>query len=520
MKRIFTFAALAVVFGLGAYIRFVDIGKHSFWNDELFHVFAARSLIQDDTLEVPFFGGDYERSLPTTYLTAAAFSLFGMSEAAGRAPFAVVNLLFIVAAAMLVRRLFGSIPALLFGFVMLFSPFMVETARETRMYGLFQPLYFFGSILLFLGFEPGPRRFEMPHRGVPGPTRLVSAAPLLAGTAFLLASLSVHKLTVNIGLVFGAYVVIMAVTEAVRGKRAVFRSKYLAITVVGVVAVAVLAAVRPSIFPEFLAMATDVPAWAGYRRADFHFYRHFLSAEYPALFFIYPVAAYFAVRRYGRLGLFIVLNFALLFILHSVFFGRKEERYIFYIFPFFLLPPVLFFAEIANRCRPTVRAFFLKRRPVARLGLVLLALPAINVVAFPWLGNSKNVARRSRQVDWRSAPTALNDLADRPVYTTNPKSFLYYIGRYPTLWINSEPDSSRSYENGMIDSQDEIERFVRDVENAAIVTERGMFHRSFYFRPSLRALIQAEMVPVPHGGDDRLMIFVRASEMNVDGEVP
>ena len=76
-------------------LRFVNLGTHSFWIDELYHVSSAESNIENGSLHVPF-KGEYTRAKPITYLTVASFKLLGSSEFAARLPFVAMNLVFIL----------------------------------------------------------------------------------------------------------------------------------------------------------------------------------------------------------------------------------------------------------------------------------------------------------------------------------------------------------------------------------------------------------------------------------------
>ena len=138
---------------IGSVIRIQDLGKHGFWTDELLHVIGAKSLLETGSPLVPG-KGEYTRAFPITCITALTIKLFGEKEATVRLPFVFFNILLIVIGFFLIHHLFNTNIALIFSFVMAFSPLEMVMSRECRMYSLFQLTYFIGSMIFFLGFEP------------------------------------------------------------------------------------------------------------------------------------------------------------------------------------------------------------------------------------------------------------------------------------------------------------------------------------------------------------------------------
>ena len=99
-----------------------------------FHVFAASSYLRDGTLTVPWEAHPYTRALPITMLTALSFRLFGESEASARLLFALANVVFIVVAYRIIRRLFSRTVALVFVIESSLSILSIQMSRECRMY--------------------------------------------------------------------------------------------------------------------------------------------------------------------------------------------------------------------------------------------------------------------------------------------------------------------------------------------------------------------------------------------------
>lgn len=137
------------IFLILALIRFLH--PLNFWVDEMFHVFAAKSLLETGMSTLPS-GYPYDRSLPTTLLIAASFEFFGISEFSARLPFLVVGVFSMLATYYLVKNIFGQDKAILTVFLLSLSPWQVYWTLNARMYVLLQFLYVLFLIAVY-GFS-------------------------------------------------------------------------------------------------------------------------------------------------------------------------------------------------------------------------------------------------------------------------------------------------------------------------------------------------------------------------------
>lgn len=148
-KKDFFFLIPISIFLILALIRFLH--PLNFWVDEMFHVFAAKNLLETGLPTLPS-GYLYDRSLPATLLIAASFKFFGVSEFSARLPFLAVGVFSMLATYFLVKNIFGQDTAILSVFLLSLSPWQVYWALNARMYVLLQFLYILFLIAVY-GFS-------------------------------------------------------------------------------------------------------------------------------------------------------------------------------------------------------------------------------------------------------------------------------------------------------------------------------------------------------------------------------
>ncbi|MCG3204772.1 MAG: hypothetical protein KCHDKBKB_01489 [Elusimicrobia bacterium] len=482
----------------GAWLRFVDLGKFSFWTDELFHVFAAQSHNNQADYVVPF-KGPYHRARIVTDLTALSFRLFGQSEMSARLPFAVLNLSFIALAGLLVSRLFSPFIGLIFGFLLTFMPLSIELARECRMYTSFQSTYFFGAFAFLYALES----WQWKKRILWG----------LAAAGFLALAFHFQLLAANFALVAIVYSFICgAFLPPDKSHGSFHRWRYLIFWGGGVLAFGLVYALNPQLVRELFTTATSVPATHTYINpvGDWQFYRHYFMDQYPAFFFLSPLGAFFVVRNYGRKGILVAVNFLLLFFLHSVVFQRKADRYVFYLMPFFLLCVAVGLDTLGRNFWSGFKMQLSSIQPSwARLGAVVLLLPVLWWIFHPWLMNAYKTTRESKYPDWKIVPAEVwESIKGSVILAANPKEFFYYSGIMPNYYFDKEdPTPGYVMEPGWVLSESEFLRVFHSENNFVVVTARFTTTNKSYFTDSMNLLIQEEMVAVPLSSEPEILIF-------------
>lgn len=207
------------IFGLiiaGIYLQTEGIGKDSFFIDELYHVYAAKSLNENRTLSLPS-GNTYERASIYTALVSISFNIFGVSEFSARLPGVVSGLLYLCFYYFIVSNLFNRKIAILSTLMLVFSYMQIYYTKNCRMYSLLQlsyagMVYCFYKIISHWMPETGNLKFRS--------SNIFSLNDLSLIIIFILAAWISYKLQI-ISLLFlpsALIFIALVVTENIRKK--------------------------------------------------------------------------------------------------------------------------------------------------------------------------------------------------------------------------------------------------------------------------------------------------------------
>jgi len=151
MKR---YAGLALIVAVAAGLRFVLLGRNSLWFDEAFVAYA----VQKSWRDLLVFLAERDNHPPLYYaLVKGWVSIAGTSEVALRAPSAVFGTISVPLSYAIMRRLSGTVPALIAALLVAVSPFEVMAGQDARMYTLLQLLTLAATLLLILPDRPWRR---------------------------------------------------------------------------------------------------------------------------------------------------------------------------------------------------------------------------------------------------------------------------------------------------------------------------------------------------------------------------
>ena len=431
-KHYITILIISII-SCGLFLRFYNLGKFSYWTDEFHHAIAAKSMISEGKPLVPVqpINGEYKRALLYTQLVKISFQIFGINEFAARLPSLVSNLLFIAIAFFCVRSIFGLPTALIFIFVMLFSPHEIKFARECRMYSIFQLLYFLLSFLFLYGFERSNgggvvfSTFEKKHE--------LSFIILLTCLPIGLLSLHLHPITYNFGFVILFFSICMVFVSIWLNSNITL--KYWFVLFAFLIICILVFFIKPEMYRSFWYVTRQIPAWSNSTGKDYFFYRYLLSDQYPFFFFLYGIGAFMIIKDHRAKGLFIVISFVIPLLLHSFFYVRKLDRYIFYVIPFFFIPPAFAASILLQPLVPVFKKYFLKNR-FLNIVFIFCLLFGFNVICYPFLGNSKNLIKSTNFPDYKLLSTEMiEELRNNTLFTTRPFPVYFYINRFPNVFI-------------------------------------------------------------------------------------
>lgn len=496
----------------GAFLRLYNIGKFGFWTDELFHVFAAKSYLTDGSFHVPWVNYEYTRALPVTLITALSFRLFGESEASARVFFALTNVLFIVVGYRILKALLSQNIALIFAIATSFSVFSIQMSQECRMYTLFQLFYFLMSIAFFQGFEYNSS--EIFH---PGPEVLrnfqkrsgISFTFLIASLGLALLAASVQKLTYNFVFVVLAYCITMFIYQGLHlGFRQALFSKYAAVPILLAAVVLVLWLVEKDTVGSMARIAIEIPPWNRSAQSQLSFYHRVLIDSHPVLLAIYPFGAFLTILRYGRKGLFFVLSFIVLFLMHCFVFGRGSERYIFYILPFFISVGAAGVDFLVSSTMDIASNYASSLPKWQKKFFIAAAFASLSLVGYHWIGQTIDDAAVAKFPSWKGLdPALIREVRQGTSLTTNRWGFNYYFKKDPDFVVEV---AYNDHDNRVISDLDEFKKVAARYPNLYLVTDKLDIYNDAFVNLEIRDYVLREMERIDgHKDDSRAMVFKR-----------
>lgn len=411
---------LVVVVLLAAAVRALYL-DHPHTYDELYHLFAAKSLVERGTLAIAD-GEPYARARGYTYLVAEAFRLAGV----GLTQMRMVSL---VAGTVTVGLLFAWLrgatnrsAAWIAAVLLALDPESVAYSTAGRFYVVQTLLFLIAVVAVWWATLPGraaPRRAAA----------LVGALLALGGAIHLQVASVVGALLLLAWAVF-ALVLPERRSASASGRRA--GAIFAVVVIVGVLVIAWVTGLAT----WAARMTAYVPAWAAAERHEPRFYYWQLVADYPTLVALLPILALLAIGRWPREGTLAAFVFGGVVGYHSLA-AFKGTRFVLYVHPLLfalcamglavLLPFVLQrLRELAGRLVPTAAS----AHPLA--GPVLLAAAiAFAIAASPGVARTRRFVTRPISDPWRDASANLRRLASENdvVLAASRLPVLYYAGR-------------------------------------------------------------------------------------------
>jgi hypothetical protein len=426
---------LAIVLGLGSYVRLTDLDRGNFRDDELFQYFVAESLERGEGPRLPS-GRSYRRGIDVTYMVRLSVRQLGPSHFAIRLPSALLGALTLFIFAGALWAMGGPWVAVWGTAILAIYP---EAAAQSRQLRLYSYQMVFGLLAFYTGWRAVSTagRREEPDRSALGRQWMWAAATI----ALLLMATRVQIVSLSILAGWGVCVLAAAVADSVaRGRGAWRRSAPLQLAALGLMMLALALIARPGLLTELVARSQHAPRWAVFgERLDPLTYYAYLRYNFPVLLSFLPLIFLGAVLRRPRLGVYLLIWFAVPMALHSFALHWKEHRFV------LLAMPALFAAaaicaawgsgalvrgvqDIGARWGVPARV----RRPTAyaTMAVVVLAL----TVTTPAFMETRALARgdRSASMRWESAAAILRerpDLADVPIGVSYTLHALYYWPR-------------------------------------------------------------------------------------------
>jgi hypothetical protein len=520
-----------VVFTVALGVRLVQL-DHVPHKDELNHVLAARSLLENGTLEFVPGGAPYTRAWGFTYLVAGLFRMFGESLAVGRLPAVLAGAGLVLLLFLWVRSEAGRSGAWFAALLLTFVPVSLQLSQWVRFYTPHALLFFAGCLLVYrLLSRPLPDR----RRGI----GLAAAAVLCFGVAWHL-----HRLTV-IG-VAGLGLWMACVAPPLIAWRFPRRRERAIIAAATAGAVLLTAAwfVFSGYAQMLLGLAGHAPVWAQARVGDVRFYHQIHLDLYGPLWTLFPLAALLALAARPKAALLAVCVFGVAFTTHSLV-AWKQERYLFYALPFLFalwgmaLGSVL--PWLKARLRGLLRAGPTRALPagardlavmvllVGAAGFAALGTPAVSyghkMLTVPDAEWAMHWGTYRGEPDWRAAARLLGPrVADAEVVVgSHDVAAFHGLGRLDYLLRRSEDDEADSGEIGVrgkirvpvVSSPGALTTVIDCQRSGIVLIERGHWRNPWVVTPAMVEVLEAHATPIPLPEGWRLVAYHWESSASV-----
>jgi uncharacterized membrane protein len=326
-------------------LRIWGVGRFSFWFDEYLHLIPAKEFIEGKGLHHI----DGNNGIFTTYVEVVFLFLFGQSELAGRLPMVLFSSLTVPVLYLFTRRLFNQRVAFMTIFIFSISLYSIFWGRVVRNYATFLPFYllFCDQVLRFL--EPSLSKIG----GGQSTEVHFSKKWLLAILGLFLLSIINHPFTIFIVFVLAFYGTAMWVIHVIKEEgRKRFLNKY-TIFILGFGVIGFILTPQGNVFfskllggilPQNM-MQLIVPdivrlkqLWAEEPFKALGFYWDIIQSD---TFYTYVLAALgllIGLRKFTKSGVFVGGHFIfLLFMMSFVFREVTLTRYLYFIYPFYLM---------------------------------------------------------------------------------------------------------------------------------------------------------------------------------------
>ena len=505
------------LFSGALYLRIYSLDKFGFWSDELYHVISAKSIIDNGHPSFPS-GFEYKRALAFTYLVSLSFRLFGINEFAARIPSVLFNILFLVAGFIIVKRWFNVRTAIMFFVVMGFSPYIILLSRQSRMYTAFQLFYFIGVYLFWIGFENINKFINRKYYLNLEKKYDINIFYLALSALTLLLSFHFHQFTIIFIPIFLIYItVLFALDPNLNTIQKKFSSKYGIILMGSVFGLLIFLFIKPDLFSIFFKKATGLPAWKAGTPIDHKLFLWVLRVESPMFFFLYPLSAIYIINKDFKKGIYIVSNFVVPLILHSFIFAYKEERFMIYFFPFYIISVVILIEDVIRFAILNIKNMKININIIDKMIPICLYFSFL-IFLFPWFFNSRHTPKLNFWIDFKPALSNISALVkptNHIITLLDDQSFIFfYLKKDPDYYIapiqyDKSDDAEYKYFNSSpIQNQTDIEKIVHNDNEIWFIGRKDEYlNKNRYFRKDMMDYIKENFSEVKITGGGDILVF-------------
>lgn len=546
---------LFILVVVGASLRLINLGQSSFWVEEVKHVYGAQSFLENGEFALPS-GLEYNRAQPFTFLVAVSFKLFGINEFAARLPSAIFGTLSILLVFFVGKGLFNERVGLIAALFLTFLPWEIGWSRVCRMYTMFQFLFLWGIYVFYKGFEKEQHldnsvalQRKNKLMGIISAWSINWKWFIFSGLIFGI-SFAVHNLTGLFGISLLVYLILMFFAVVyTQGLSQALWSKYFGLFSFIILFTGFVFLIFPQLLQQIKELANFYPYW--YKLMDPRSYLYYWELLISDLKF--PIGVFFLIGviqiaiRLNKRGFFLLFCFGVPFVMHSFVFGMKSDKYIFNIFPIFLLIAAYGFGNIIESEIVRIKTLLIKlkvnskfRNFVNERNLKI----AIYVVFFAWLPISRwffnsfelpTIRSGSKHLgglytngavthrDWREACEYVAQMRGENdvVVTSHSLNVYYYLGKVDYVLYRGDLDEIKKYDqksadghnlepfvNAMfIDDLNHFTRIVQEHQRGWLIMDKYRFNQKAYTPPAISDFVKEKMTLHKTSADGTLFVY-------------
>lgn len=507
-------------------VRTVQL-DHTPFVDELNHVLAARSLVEEGEMRLPG-GGDYGRARLFTYSVAGLFRLFGESLVVARIPAVLAGVALVTALFVWLRRNAGAPAAWIGALLFCFYPESIYLSQLSRFYTMQALFLWIGATRIYLIV----REPESPRNWIRG--GIVAVACLLLSVHFqILSMIGAACVAVWAGVALAPWIV-------TRVRHSPRRPLLIgALLMAAALAVLLLARRIDTIAGLWNFYRHRADLWAMGSGNDPRFYHWLLLGLYPTIWPLFPFLAIFAILRRPRPASFLVTVFALALFIQS---GAswKAERYLFYAMPCFFGAVGIGLAElisvVAGRWAEGIRVLAGRRSVPLPAGRTATVLAAGTLLLAGLWNDAAPIAWRMLTVkdadwnlpqiyrgepDWMAAEPAVRPFLDegavlvgssalKALWAWGRVDYILNRDRLNDVGRKGPRDEMANWwkvERPVFSEVSSLERVVGEHPLGMVVIEHGPWRKSWGTLPVVADWLETNLRPLPLAPEWRLHGF-------------
>jgi len=446
LHRLFSspYMLAATLFFAALVVRMIGISDAPLRTDEIYHLLAGRSWADHGTLAMG--DGVYTRAKYYSIATGWFFEMFGTTPGVGRALAAVGGIALVVVTALWTRNVAGPLAGWVAGFLICFDYTSISLSQFARFYTWHALAILVLAVALY--------RIVTGYKGL---SRATLACWSMAAILALLCAVHLQPITALMAVALASWTGIYLLFFG--PLKFLLRSPRLLglLLLAGAVLAAGIVIFEHRLLLKVWNDLRQAAAWSEGNRDDYAYYITMLNHVLGWLFFLFPLAAILAWRRYFQPTLFCVVILAICLGIHSIA-GMKALRYIFYLFPFLFAVWGMAAAAIGpwlvRRVAGFVPAASAGRRSALAVMVITIVLLSALLLITDFRLTAAAAARLVRtgsaelpfeygaareQVDWTPQLPLLRALVGKRLFVaTDSVRTLYYLGDYDVILGKSE----------------------------------------------------------------------------------